>query len=328
MKRRPLPPAKDPWRNSLSRFEIVNPGLLTTFQDLGRVAMLKYALAASGAMDQSAARLVNLLLGNPETAATLETTLMGLKIRVLSEGRIAAGGADLGFVINGKEAPLWTVIPVSEGDVIGFSRRRTGIRAYLGVAGGFDAPQILGSRSTYLRGSLGKRLKKGDEIRSLKIKGAIRKAGKILPSRFIPDRDVHKPLRVLRGPQIDYFSKEGLHTFAASTYTVSPVSDRQGIRTEGPPVERVKGPDIITDPTPMGAIQIPGSGVPIILHRDAQVTGGYAKIALLCRVDIDRAGQLFPGDEIGFEFVTRPEALTLLKKQKERMEEVRLALAK
>jgi allophanate hydrolase subunit 2 len=92
-------------------------------------------------------------------------------------------------------------------------------------------------------------------------------------------------------------------------------------------VDIVKGPDIITDPTPMGSIQIPGSGVPIILHRDAQVTGGYAKIALLCKADIDRAGQLCPGDEIRFEFVARSEALALLKKQKQMLGEAREALA-
>ena len=94
-----------------------------------------------------------------------------------------------------------------------------------------------------------------------------------------------------------------------------------------PPVERVKGPDIITDPTPMGGIQVPGNGVPIILHRDAQVTGGYAKIALLCQADLDRAGQLCPGDEIRFEFVSRPRALALLNEQRQMLDQARDFLA-
>lgn len=311
----------------MSRFAIVNPGLLTTFQDLGRTDMLKYALSASGAMDQTAVRLVNLLLGNPESAAVLETTMAGLKLRALSDGWIAVGGADLGLVINGRLADMWTVLSIREGDVVGFNQPRFGMRAYIGVSGGFDAPLILGSRSVYLRGTLGTALKRGDEIRSVK-SAEIHAPKKLkLPSRCIPKRDMQQAFRVLAGPQMDYFSDHGIKVFSTATYTISPVSDRQGIRTDGPPVERVKGPDIITDPTPLGGIQIPGNGVPIILHRDAQVTGGYAKIALLCQADIDRAGQLCPGDEIRFEFVSRQEALTLWKRQKQVLTEAKEALA-
>jgi len=289
--------------------------------------MLKYALSASGAMDQTAARLVNLLLGNQETEAVLETTMMGLRLRALSPGRIAVGGGDLGMVINGRPGPMWTVLSIKEGDIIGFNDLRSGMRAYVGVAGGFDAPLILGSRSAYLRGSLGTALKKGDEIRSFDNKKAGWNTGKTLPPAFIPDRNVTKAFRVLPGPQMDYFSQDGIQVFSTATYTISTVSDRQGIRTDGPPVERIKGPDIITDPTPMGGIQVPGNGVPIILHRDAQVTGGYAKIALLCKADLDRAGQLCPGDKIRFKFVSRPQALALLKKQKQMLDKAREAMA-
>lgn len=311
----------------MSRFAIVNPGLLTTFQDLGRPEMLKYALSVSGAMDQTSVKLINLLLGNQETAAVLETTMIGLKLRVLSDGQIAVGGADLGLVINGRSAQMWTVLSVKEGDIISFTGYKSGLRAYIGVTGGFDAPLILGSRSAYLRGSIGSALKYGDEIRSFKNKGGYWNTGKVLPSRFIPDQDMKKPFRVLPGSQMNYFSENGIQVFSTSSYTISPVSDRQGIRTDGPKVDRIKGPDIITDPTPMGSIQVPGSGVPIILHRDAQVTGGYAKIAILCKADIDRAGQLCPGDRIRFEFISRSEALLLLKKRNHMFEEARKALA-
>lgn len=136
-----------------------------------------------------------------------------------------------------------------------------------------------------------------------------------------------RAFRVLPGPQMDYFSEDGIQVFCSSFYTISPISDRQGIRTDGPSIERVKGPDIITDPTPMGGIQVPGSGLPIILHRDAQVTGGYAKIALLCKADIDRAGQLGPGDRIRFEFITRSAAKALMIKQKKMLENARKTLA-
>jgi len=296
----------------LSRFEIVNPGVLTTYQDLGRTAMLKYALAACGAMDQTSVQLINALLGNQPTAAVLEITLIGLTMKALDSGQIAVGGADLGLKINGQPAPRWTIHGVKEGDVIGFTKLNQGVRAYLGVAGGFDAPEILGSRSVYLRGSLGRPLKQGDEIGALAQTGNYAHTGKKLPQRFIPNLDMTRPFRVLPGPQYDYFSPKGIDIFSTAVYTVSPVSDRQGIRTDGQPVERIKGPDIITDPTPIGAIQVPGSGLPILLHRDAQVTGGYAKIALLCRADMDRAGQLCPGDKIRFQFVDRQTALSML----------------
>jgi len=310
----------------LSRFEIVNPGILTTYQDLGRVAMQKYALAACGAMDQTSVQLINLLLGNQPTAAVLEITLAGLTMRVLLRGQMAVGGADLGLQINGQHAPRWTIHDVKEGDVIGFTRLNKGVRAYLGVPGGFDAPKILGSRSVYLRGSLGRPLKKGDEIGALVQTENYRRTPKKLPERFIPNWDMSQPFRVLPGPQFDYFSSAGIDTFSSTVYTVSPISDRQGIRTKGQPVARVKGPDIITDPTPIGAIQVPGSGLPIILHRDAQVTGGYAKIGLLCKVDIDRAGQLCPGDKIRFEFMDRQSALNLLNEHRRMLAEVQKAL--
>ncbi len=311
----------------MSRFAIVNPGILTTFQDLGRTSMLKYALAACGAMDQTAVQLINLLLGNQPSAAVLEITLTGLTMKVLGNGQIAVGGADMGLKINGQYGPMWSVLDVEEGDVIGFTKLRWGVRAYLGVASGFDAPEILGSRSVYLRGSLGRPLNKGDEIQSLAHAVYSKRSGKRLPDKFIPKRDMTKPFRVLPGPQYDYFSPLGIDVFSSTVYTISPVSDRQGIRTDGQPVERVKGPDIITDPTPIGAIQVPGSGLPIILHRDAQVTGGYAKIGLLCKVDIDRAGQLCPGDKIRFTLIDRQSALSLLNKQKLLLAEAQIALA-
>jgi len=196
------------------------------------------------------------------------------------------------------------------------------------VTGGFDAPVILGSRSVYLRGALGRAIQKGDELGSLPSEACQPEPGRTLPARFIPARSSGQPFRVLPGPQLDYFSDRGIETFSNSSYTISPVSDRQGIRTDGPPIERSKGPDIITDPTPMGGIQVPGSGVPIILHRDAQVTGGYAKIALLCKADQDRAGQLAPNDRIHFKFIHRRQALDLFKKKRQHLEKAKIFLAK
>ncbi len=312
----------------MNRFEVVHPGFLTTYQDLGRPEMLKYALSAAGAMDQTAVRLVNLLLNNSEGSAVLETTMMGLILRALDDGLIVVGGADLDFTINEMPAEMWTVLKVKKGDVVSFKKQKVGVRAYLGVYGGFDSPVILGSRSVYLRGALGNVIKIGDQICSLAGVGRKPRQGRQLPFEYIPDLSMEKPFRVLPGPQIGYFTENGIRTFSHSTYSISLVSDRQGIRTEGPEIEKSKGPDIITDPTPMGSIQVPGNGLPIILHRDAQVTGGYAKIALLCVADQDRAGQLVPFDKIHFKFIDRSEALQLLKKRNQRLKEIKVFLEK
>ena len=177
-----------------------------------------------------------------------------------------------------------------------------------------------------MRGSLGRALQKGDVIQSFSPDQAGTDAGRSLPADLTPDLDMSRPFRVLPGPQMDYFSAKGIEVFTGSTYAISPVSDRQGIRTEGPQVERVKGPDIITDPTPLGSIQVPGSGLPIILHRDAQVTGGYAKIALLCQADMDRAGQLCPGDRISFQFISRRDAKQVLAQKEQLLAQARQAL--
>ncbi len=310
----------------MSHFELLNPGFLTTYQDLGRPDMLKFALPHCGAMDETSLRLANLLLNNSEGAAALETTAMGLTVKALDQALIAVTGADLGIELNGKSASMCTVLQLEVGDVVRFKSKKKGLRSYLAVAGGFDAPVILGSRSVYLRGGVGAALKKGDLIQSLPLENQAPQAGRSLTDEFQPTLDLTAPIRVLPGPQFDYFTRKGQETFTNSIYCISPISDRQGCRTEGPSIERDRGPDIITDPIPLGSIQVPGDGLPIILLKDAQVTGGYAKIGLVARVDLDRVGQLSPGDKIRFKLIRREEALELLKNQVQLLAEVREAL--
>lgn len=307
----------------MSQFEILNPGFLTTYQDLGRPDLLKFALPHCGAMDETSLRLANLLLNNSEGAAVLETTAMGLTLKSLDQSSIAVTGADLGLELNGKSASMWTVLQLEVGDVVRFKGKKKGLRAYLAVAGGFDAPVILGSRSVYLRGGMGTALKKSDLIRSLPLENQAPHAGRILTDNFQPSLDLTVPIRVLPGPQLDYFTRKGQATFTRSVYCISPISDRQGCRTEGPTIERNRGPDIITDPIPLGSIQVPGNGLPIILLKDAQVTGGYAKIGIVARVDLDRVGQLSPGDKIRFKLIRREEALELLKNHVQLLDKAR-----
>ena len=144
-----------------------------------------------------------------------------------------------------------------------------------------------------------------------------------LSREYRPDFDRTDPIRVLMGPQDDYFTPLGIDTFLNSTYRITSQCDRQGFRTEGPAIEIAKGPGIISDPIPPGAIQVPGDAKPIILLRDAQVTGGYAKIAVVARVEMDSLGQMMPGDTIRFQSIDRETAVKLLGEEAQRLDKVK-----
>jgi allophanate hydrolase subunit 2 len=144
-------------------------------------------------------------------------------------------------------------------------------------------------------------------------------ATRSLQVNWRPAFPAQRTVRVTLGAQAEAFTARGRETFQDSVYTISPRSDRQGFRTDGPPIEFVKGPDIISDPTPLGAIQVPGDGKPIILHRDGQVTGGYAKIATVASAELDKFGQMMPGDALRFQVVSREEALTLAAQARRRL---------
>lgn len=295
----------------MKTFLIRKPGSYTTVQDAGRPGLRRYGIPASGAMDQFSYRIANALVGNQPEAAAIEVTMQGLVVEALMRTVVAITGGDLSAHLNDQPAPLWTAFTMEQGDRLSFKKRVSGCRAYLAVRGGFDATQFLGSKSTFPKGRMGTPLKENDTLsvgRFLRRSAAPRRT---LPPQFRPPLSLQSTIRVILGPQTDYFTQRGIDTFLQSVYSISPRSDRQGFRTEGPPIEIAMGPDIITDPTPVGAVQVPGDGKPIILHRDGQVTGGYAKIAKVITADLDKFGQMMPGDSLRFEAVDREQALTL-----------------
>jgi biotin-dependent carboxylase-like uncharacterized protein len=212
---------------------------------------------------------------------------------------------------------------MKEGDVLSFRKRKKGLRAYVAVHGGFDVPEVLGSRSTYIRGRIGSMLREGETLSICPFDSGGAENGSTLPEECRPDFDRTDPIRVIMGPQDDCYTPRGIGTFLNSTYRITPQCDRQGFRTEGPAIEIAKGPGIITDPIPPGSIQVPGDGKPIVLLRDAQVTGGYAKIALVARVEMDSLGQMMPGDTIRFQPIDRQTALDLLGEETQRLNTVR-----
>jgi antagonist of KipI len=305
--------------------EIITPGLLTTIQDRGRHGYQAFGMPVAGAMDDYALRTANILVGNPEGTAALELTLLGPHLKVLTPVKLALTGADLGAEINGEEFPRWQTVAVRAGDEITFTAVKDGCRAYLAVAGGLDVPEVMGSRSTYLRGKIGglsgRALKAGDIIATCSSRNKNVPTGTRLAPTLLPEYQAQIILRVILGPQEDHFTSAGRDTFLSSEYAVTTEADRMGYRLEGPKIEHAAGADIISDGIPLGAVQVPGHGLPIIMLADRQTTGGYPKIATVCSVDLSSIGQAKPGDKIRFETITREESIQLLKKREAALEE-------
>lgn len=301
-------------------FEVINGGLLTTVQDLGRRGYQKYGLAVSGAADPYAHRMSNVLVRNKETAATLEVTLMGLKLKVLEPCLIAITGGNLNPHVNGEPAPMWASFPVNVGDDIHFKGCSAGCRAYIAVAGGFKVADVLGSKSTDLAGHMGgmdgRALKRGDVIDVYDandvLSGPTRKR---LASDLIPTYADNIKVRVVLGPQDDSFTEAGIRTFFSSTYTVTKDSDRMACRLEGPVIEHAESADINSEGMFFGAIQVPKNGLPILFQAGRPSVGGYTKIGGVITVDLPKVAQLKPSDKISFQQVTVEEAHVLLQEQ-------------
>ena len=306
----------------MKSMRIINPGILSTVQDAGRFGMFAHGLPPSGAMDQYSFQIGNILVGNPRNAAALETTLQGLKVEFLRKTTIALTGADTSPRLNREKAPLWRSFSVEAGDTLSLGTTRKGLRSYLCIHGGFEVEEVLGSRSTFVRGGIGSVLKKDGILETPEPDDHERYVDRNLPARYIPTFEEEPMIRVLPGPQADHFTDKGLATFYGSTYRLGIYSDRQACRTQGPAIEIEKGPGIITDPIPTGSIQVPGDGLPIILLRDCQITGGYAKIAIVAKVDLDRVGQMRPGDKIRFKKIDRAAALGLWREYKELLDRI------
>jgi antagonist of KipI len=309
-------------------FEVIQPGPLTTVQDLGRFGYQQYGVPTSGALDNYAFRIGNLLVGNEEGAASLEITLFGCQLRTLQDTKVAITGADLAATLNGELAPAWESLLIKRGDVLSFPRLDSGCRAYLAIAGGVDVPEVMKSASTYIKAGIGglrgRPLRRGDILKANE--SAASAAVTRLPSEYIPAYESQITLRVILGPQDDCFTEEGICTLLNSEYIVSTQADRMGYRLDGPRIEHRGDADIISDGIPLGAVQVPGDGLPIILLADRQTTGGYAKIATAISIDMPKVAQAKPGDKIKFTPVTEEQAIALLKKYEQQMETIKSIL--
>jgi len=317
-------------KNSYEILEVIQPGPLTTIQDLGRSGYQQYGVPVAGAMDTFAFRVGNLLAGNNENTAALEITLMGLRVRVLADAVVAVTGGDLTPKLNNSPLPMWQPINVKAGDIIAFGWAKPGCRAYLAFAGGIDVPAVMGSRSTYVKSGIGgfkgRALVAGDRLES--VKTTIRKTEHKLPAEFIPSYEKSNTIRVIMGPQDDCFTEEGIKTFLSSEYTVSNEADRTGYRLSGPVIKHMASAEIISDGIPAGAVQVPGSGLPIVLLADRQTTGGYPKIACVVTTDTAKLAQAKPGDRVKFESISLDKAHSLLEEYEKKLASIKEKLAK
>ena len=300
-------------------------GLFTTIQDLGRYGHQRYGVSVSGAMDRTALRIGNRLVGNPDGAASLEVTLQGPELELTGNAIVAITGGDLSPTLNGHSIPMWSPVAAREGDLLRFGRRRRGCRSYVCVSGGIDVPAVFGSRSTDVRAGIGglggRRLVKGDYAFFGKVAGETPGSpSRQLPSSALPMYLAVPVLRVILGPQAERFSPIAMELFFNNPYLISADSDRMGFRLDGPPILHRRPGKLISDATAAGTIQVPSDQRPILLMADCQTTGGYPKIASVIAVDMAQAGQLAPGDRIRFNPIGAEEALLLCRTERAKLD--------
>jgi antagonist of KipI len=298
---------------------VTKPGWLTTVQDSGRWGFQALGVPVAGAMDPYSHRLANAMAGNLADAATLEVTLVGPELVFEDERLVAIAGAEFEIAFDGHLAPSARVFVVSAGATLRFGRRLCGTRAYLAVAGGIATPRVLGSRATHLPSGMGgvdgRALRAGDRLPlgPAASRPATARLAQTLTGRPVRDLpDGQATLRVLPGPQTERFAKGALDALQSAPYRIAANSNRMGFRLDGPPLAHAHGADVISDATPLGVLQVPASGQPILLMADRQTAGGYPKLATVIAADIGLAGQLGPGDVITFAECSPREAMAAL----------------
>lgn len=288
--------------------------MLTTVQDLGRWGFQSQGVPVAGPMDPFAHRVANALVGNDVRDATLEVTLVGPEIGFDAPTTFAVAGGEFDLFLDGEPAPTHRACRVGAGGRLRFGDRRSGARAYLAIAGGLDVPLVLGSHATHvlsrMGGLQGRPLARGDRIAF----------GRDGLDRAVPSRIPRLPelpragacMRVMWGPHADRFTGAARTALGSGRYRITPESNRMGYRLEGPVLSHAGSADLISEATPLGGLQVPASGQPILLMADRQTSGGYPMLATVITADLRLAGQLAPGDWIAFRPCDLAEAVRAL----------------
>jgi len=305
---------------------VVRPGLLTTIQDLGRWGSQDHGVPVAGPMDSVSHRIANAVVGNPRDAATMEVTLLGPELRFEQDAVFAISGAELRPSLDARPVARNMPVQARKGQLLRFGNRENGVRAYLAIAGGIATRPVLGSRATHVLSAMGglhgRPLASGDRVplaeagATGRLKAAPTKTTMWGPALAVPRTfERHVTLRVLPGPQDEFFDAAAVEQLQAARFTVSPQSNRMAYRLTGGVVPRASEREMISDATVFGGVQVPPSGEPILLMADRQTSGGYPQIATVISADLPLAGQLAPGDTIRFRVCTRREAIAALLAQ-------------
>ena len=286
---------------------VLKPGFQSTVQDLGRNGYSHYGISKSGAADDLSIRLGNLIVGNNENAASIEMTLVGGEFKFDIDSTIVLTGSKFAAMIDNKSIPFNEIVKISANQTLSIGQTMEGARCYLAVKGGIDVTNVFSSKTTHLTSKMG-----GIDGRAL-IKDDQLMIGKsmtgVAPIVYNNILDINmSKLLIIKGIQENYISKLTWKKFLNQEYKVSNLSSRMGIRLEGESLNLENNNEIITEGVPLGAIQLPRSGNPIISFVEHQTTGGYPKIANVISSEMHKVGQLKPGDKFKFELISLDEA--------------------
>lgn len=324
---------------------VLNPGPLTTVQDLGRVGCAAEGFRRCGAADGYAARLANLLLGNNPGDAVLETTLRGPELQFVTAAVFALTGAEAPAALDGRPVPFYAPVFAPAGSRLKVGAAPAGLRSYLAVWGGIATPPVRGSRSTDLAcrlgGFQGRALRPGDVL-------PLARTGQEATARWreLCRRHLDRPLgdaavrrggalwrqmgetrlpllRAVPGPQTDAFTPEARDLFTHGVYRLTPDCNRMACKLQGPVLETVAGSDILSDGIVEGSVQVSGNGQPIVMLADHQTTGGYAKIATVISADLPVLAQLRPGQAVAFDWTDPAGAVAAVRRQAAWLQQVK-----
>jgi antagonist of KipI len=322
------------------KIDITRAGFLTSVQDLGRLGFRQFGVSVGGALDSHALRVANLLVGNAESAAGVEVTLGGLRLRFVDDRIVAWCGGEFDVRLGSMSVAAGHAALVRAGQELMFNQPKVGCRCWLGISGEIDVPIVLGSRATDLRANFGgfdgRALRDGDEIALGKNCKHAQSLVDLLREQRIspwsPPHDWSSPaqrepiLRVMRGSDWNRFNDVTIQRFTNEVFIVSPDSDRMGVRLEGIELKPDHDIDLISEAVVPGTIQVPPGGKPIVLLGDCQTIGGYPKIAHVISVDLPIAAQLRVGDRVRFYEVSLTAAHHLLVERERDLAEFRVGI--
>jgi len=324
------------------RIRIIKPGLLSTVQDLGRNRYLSQAVPVSGAMDTLSARIANIAVGNQDNDAVIEFTYAGIEFKADTDILIAYSGDGAILKAGIQSLPAERPVFIPSGTILHLTNNPTGSRTYLSVSGGWDVPEILGSRSTYptaaLGGFKGRPLQSGDILNSIiplpamaqkiftSLKSDVINYPKWSLARQLLLPQNRKSVRVVPGREFTWFTGRSLVGFLSSPYTLSLRSNRMGYHFEGAVIERAVKDELLSTAVAPGTVQVTGNGGLIILMADCQTTGGYPRIAQVAAVDLPVCGQLKPGDAIYFNEISHHEAEMLYLDREHQLQKLKITV--